>query len=158
MQVDGLSAALRRTAAPHIYNIYDQIFMEDESGNRSSRTLVPNLPAEVLRDSGGSWGEHARVALVLEGLSSSDTMLRSQVAADVAKTLGVSRESVSVGHSHSAHEGLHLDIVLRSNRGGGGHGPQCGELAAELVKQAGELGSTLRAMPATRRAISAVIR
>lgn len=82
----------------------------------------------------------------------------SQVVADIAKTLGLSRESVSVGHSHASHEGLHVDIVLRSNRGGGGRGPQCGVLAAELVKQAGELGSTLRAMPATRRAVAAVIR
>uniref|UniRef100_A0A7S0U8J0 Uncharacterized protein n=1 Tax=Hemiselmis andersenii TaxID=464988 RepID=A0A7S0U8J0_HEMAN len=155
--VDGLSAASRRTAAPHIYNIFEQIFMEDAGGRRVS-SRAPSLPHDVAYK---GWAEQAMVALVLSGQSTHgevDAALRAQVTADVALCLGIPRDSVSVGPSQRVADGVEVEVVLRTNRGGTGRGPACGELAAELCLQAGELGSRLRAMPATRRALRAEVR
>ncbi len=80
------------------------------------------------------FSDHAKVDLVLSG-TNWDDFQRAQVMADIALTLQIPRECISVGSAVQIASGVHVCIVLRSDTK---TAAGCGDIAAELVKQAAD--------------------
>jgi hypothetical protein len=164
VDVTKLSAASRRSAAPHIYNIFEQIFIDTDAPHQ--RPAIPELPEAVrasMRASGvhleeelGLTGTRAEVVMTLDeswqnltGGTGSANRLAKQLVADLAIALRIDKARIHVTNVRQDGAGVRAELLLMP---GGDHEPSAVEAAEALSLQAGSPKSMLHAMNSTRRA------
>jgi hypothetical protein len=164
VDVTKISAASRRTAAPHIYNIFEQIFIDSDAAHQ--RPAIPELPEAVrasMRASGmhleeelGLTGTRAEVVMTIDeswqkltGGTGSANRLAKQLAADLAIALRIDKSRIQVTNVRQDGTGVRAELLLMP---GGDHEPSAVEAAEALSLQAGSQKSMLHAMNSTRLA------
>jgi hypothetical protein len=167
VDVTKMSAASRRTAAPHIFNIFEQIFMDNEPSHQ--RRAIPDLPADVrasMRASGadveeelGLTGARAEVVMtideswqVLTGGTGAPSRFEKQLVADLAIALRIDKSRVQVikvAPSGAGSRAIAELLILPPSMEG--EAPAV-EVAEAISHQAALPHSMLHAMSSTRRA------
>lgn len=164
VDVTKLSAASRRSAAPHIYNIFEQIFIDTDAAHQ--RPAIPELPEAVrasMRASGvhleeelGLTGTRAEVVMAIDeswqnltGGTGSANRLAKQLVADLAIALRIDKARIQVTGVRPDGAGVRAELLLMP---GGDSEPSAVEVAEALSLQAGTPKSMLHAMNSTRRA------
>ncbi len=164
VDVTKLSAASRRSAAPHIYNIFEQIFIDTDATHQ--RPAIPELPEAVrasmraagmrLEEELGLTGTRAEVVMTIDeswqnltGGTGSANRLAKQLVADLAIALRIDKSRIQVTNVRQDGTGVRAELLLMP---GGDHGPSAVEAAEALSLQAGSPKSMLHALNSTRRA------
>lgn len=166
VDVTKLSAASRRSAAPHIYNIFEQIFIDSDAAHQ--RPAIPELPDAVrasMRASGinleeelGLTGTRAEVVITIDeswhhltGGTGIANRLSKQLIADLAIALRIDKSRIQVTSVRPDAAGARVvaEIILLP---GADNEPAAVEVAEALSLQAGTPKSMLHAMTSTRRA------
>ena len=167
VDVTKMSAASRRSAAPHIYNIFEQIFVDTDSGAHQ-RPAVPDLPAEVrasMRASGvnldeelGLTGSRAEVVMTIDESwkqltrgTGNPSGLEKQLVSDLAIALRVPKSRFQITGVKPSGMGSRAVAELVILPGSEGE-PQAVEVAEALSLQAGTPQSMLASMTSTKRA------
>ena len=164
VDVAKLSAASRRSAAPHIYNIFEQIFVDSDAAHQ--RPTVPELPDAVrasMRASGvnleeelGLTGTRAEVVMTIDeswhnltGGTGNAGRLEKQLVADLAIALRIDKARIQVTNLRAAGGGVNAEFLLMP---GTESEPSAIEVAEAISLQAGTPKSMLHAMNSTRHA------
>ena len=149
VDVTKLSAASRRSAAPHIYNIFEQIFIDTDAAHQ--RPAIPELPEAVrasMRASGvhleeelGLTGTRAEVVMAIDeswqnltGGTGSANRLAKQLVADLAIALRIDKARIQVTGVRPDGAGVRAELLLMP---GGDSEPSAVEVAEALSLQAG---------------------
>ena len=166
VDVTTISAASRRSAAPHIYNIFEQIFVDSDAARQ--RPSIPNLPDAVrasMRASGinleqelGLTGKRAEVVMTIDeswlnltGGTGAANGLQKQLVADLAIALRIDKSRIQVTSVRPEGGGVRALAELLILPGAEDE-PAAVEVAEALSMQAGTPKSMLHAMNSTRRA------
>jgi hypothetical protein len=167
VDVTKLSAASRRSAAPHIYNIFEQIFCDTEVAHQ--RQAIPDLPDAVrasMRASGvdleeelGLTGTRAEVVMTIEeswhALTAGTGIanrLEKQLVADLSIALRIDKARIHVTNVRAADSGGSRVIAELQFLPASDSEPTALEIAEALSLQAGTPKSMLHAMNSTRHA------
>jgi len=166
VDVTTISAASRRSAAPHIYNIFEQIFVDSDAARQ--RPFIPDLPDAVrasMRASGinleqelGLTGKRAEVVMTIDeswlnltGGTGAANGLQKQLVSDLAIALRIDKSRIQVTSVRPEGGGVRALAELLILPGAEDE-PAAVEVAGALSMQAGTPKSMLHAMNSTRRA------
>lgn len=89
--------------------------------------------ALMQRDKG--WSERALLGMTISGDIGDEAALRAQLVADIALSLGATRDAVRIGGLREVPEGVDVEVILRSDQVGR-DGGSYRKLAAHLCEQA----------------------
>lgn len=172
VDVESLSAASRRTAAPHIYNIFEQIFIQGTDAE-SRAYKVPELPEELrqsLRMSGryvegqfGLAGPRAHVQLELNqtmdmSVGRGKKGFLQQIAADLAVALKVDKTRLEVVDCVPSSDLDRTVVEVRVLPEKDGRPPSAMDICEKLRAEVQTRGSFLKSMTSTRRAVDVKFR
>eukprot|EP00290_Baffinella_frigidus_P057797 CAMPEP_0180377838 /NCGR_PEP_ID=MMETSP0989-20121125/24377_1 /TAXON_ID=697907 /ORGANISM="non described non described, Strain CCMP2293" /LENGTH=313 /DNA_ID=CAMNT_0022376577 /DNA_START=79 /DNA_END=1017 /DNA_ORIENTATION=+ len=164
--VEHLSSASRKSAAPHIFNIYEQIFCDGTPSHQ-----VPAVPESVRESMRASGRAHADLDYSLRPLSGRAELLLvldapwvaieqapggvpgfgKQLVADLSVALGVGKDRLQVTGLHSEDGGRKAAAEVMVFSSHDGSPPSALEVAAGACAQASARDSLLKSMSSTRR-------